>query len=88
MAVGTRSQGLVADLVDEIRDHHLRQAIGNVLAHGGNADVKQVLQFLPWDGTEIAQGEAWNVYPEVDDSQQHHRDGSADGRSYGSTLDT
>ncbi len=53
VAVCSGGQCLVANLVDEEGDDHLRQTIGNVLAHGRYADVQQVPQFLPGDGTEI-----------------------------------
>ena len=87
VTVGSGSQCLVANLVDEEGDDHLRQTIGNVLAHGRYADVQQVSQFLPGDGTEIVQRETGDVYAEVDDGQQYHGDSATGGRGNGSTLD-
>ena len=39
VAVGPGGEGLVADLVDEIGDNHLRQTVGYILAHGRDADI-------------------------------------------------
>ena len=41
-AVGAGCQRLVANLVDEERDDHLRQTVGDVLTHGRYADIEQV----------------------------------------------
>ena len=86
VAVGSCCQCLVADLVDEEGDDHLREAVGDVLTHGRDADVQQVAQFLPWDGSEVAEWETWNVYLEMNDCKEHHGDGSAgsggDGGSF------
>ena len=54
VAVGTRCQGLIAYLIDEVCDYHLRETIGYVLAHGWYADIHQVFQFLPRHRPEVA----------------------------------
>ena len=62
VAVGSGSKRFVTDLVDEICDDYLRQTIRDVLTHGRDADVQQIPQFLPRDGTEISQREAGDMY--------------------------
>ncbi len=53
VAVGACCQGLVADLVDEKCDGDLRETVRDVLAHGRDADVEQVFEFMPRHGAEI-----------------------------------
>ena len=69
MAVGACGQGLVAYLIDEVCDGHLRETVGDVFAHGWNADIQQVLQFLPRHRPEVAQRESGDVNAEVDDGE-------------------
>ena len=88
MTVGARCQRLVADLVDEEGNHHLRQTVADVLAHGGDADLEQVPQLLPGHRTEIAEREPRDMHLEVDGSQQHHRHPTTHGSGDGSTLHT
>ena len=88
IAIGARSQSLVADLIDEIGDDHLRETVADVLTHGRNADLQQISELLPGHRTEIAQRELRDMHAEMDDSQQHHRDGTARGSGNGRTLDT
>ena len=88
MAVSTCGQCLVANLIDEISDNHLRQTVRDVLAHGRYAYVKQVFQLLPGDWPEIMQREAGNVYLKMDASQQHHGHGTTGGCCDSGTLDT
>ena len=83
-----RGQRLITDLVDEIRDDHLRQAIRNILTHSGNTYVQQVSQFLPRDGTEIVQWKAGDMHLEVDGGKQHHSNSSAGDCGDGCTLDS
>ena len=86
VAVGSGGQRLVANLVDEESDDYLRQAVGDVLAHGWYADVQQVSQLLPGDRAEIVDGEAGYMHAEVDDGQQNHGDGPAGSSGDGCTL--
>ena len=86
--VGPGCQGLVANLIYKIGDNHLRQTVRDILAHGRDADIQQVLQFLPRHGTEIVQRELWDMLPEMDNRQQHHCNGTTGSRGNGSTLDT
>ncbi len=67
VAIGTGGKCFVADLVDEERDYHLRQAIGDILTHGRDADFQQVAKFFPGQGSEIVQREARDVLLEMDD---------------------
>ena len=87
-AVGAGCQSLVADLIYKIGDHHLRQAVGDILAHGRHADLQQVAQFLPGHRTEIAQWETWDMHLEMDGGEQHHSHGPARCSSDGGTLYT
>ena len=87
-AVGAGCQRLVANLVDEEGDDHLRQTVGDVLAHGGNANLEQVTKLLPGHGAEVVEREAGDMYAEVDDGQQHRRNGATGGCGNGSAFDT
>ena len=69
VTVGSCGQCLIADLVDEVGDDHLRQTVRDILAHGWDADIEQVLDFSPREGTEIAEREAGDMYLEVDGCQ-------------------
>lgn len=88
VAVGTCRQCLVADLVDEIGDDHLREAVADILAHGRYANLQQVPQFLPGDGNEVVKREATDMNTEVDDSKQQHGDSAAGCCGNGGTFDT
>ena len=74
-------------LADEIGDDHLRETIADILAHGWNADIEEVFQLLPRHRTEIMQGEAWDVYLEMDDGKHQHGYGTTGSRGNGSPLD-
>ena len=61
VAVGTRGECLIADLIDEIGDDHLRETIRDILTHTRDADVQQISQLLPGDGTEIVKRGIWTL---------------------------
>ena len=88
VAVGACGECLVADLIDEIGDDHLRKTIADVLAHGGDTYLQQIPEFLPRHRTEVTEREPSDVDAEMDNRQQYHRDSPARSSSYGRTLDT
>ena len=47
VTIGTSGKRFVADLVDEEGNHHLRQAVGDILTHGRDADFQYVAKFIP-----------------------------------------
>ena len=81
-------QRLVANLVDEEGDDHLRETVRDVLAHGRDADMQQILQFLPRCRSEVVQWEPWDMNLEMDDCEKQCRNCPAGGCSDSGTLNT
>ena len=83
-AIGARSQGGIAQHIDEEGDDHLRTAVADFLAGSGQAYLQQILQLYPRERAEKPKGEGWYMLTKEKDEEQHHTgptgDAGRDGR--------
>ena len=64
--IGACGKSFDSQHIDEEGNHYLRRTVRKLFAGGGKADFHQVLQFYPWERTEIGNGEAVDMFAKQD----------------------